>query len=53
MPDLFTLLTVIVIVAVVLWLFVRFVPMPEPYKQILVVLVSVVVLLWLARWLLT
>jgi len=46
---LITLIVTLAIVGFVLWLVVTYVPMPEPFKRALVVIVVLVLVIWLAR----
>jgi len=51
-----TLLTFIIVLAVIgfaLWLVTSYVPMPEPFKRVLVVGACLILLLVVVRWLLT
>lgn len=50
--DLLSLVTLIVILAVIgfaVWLVITYVPMPEPFKRALVVIVVLALLLWAVR----
>ena len=52
MPDLLSLVTLIVILAIVgfaTWLVITYVPMPPPFRTALVVIVVLVLLLWFVR----
>jgi len=53
MNALLMLILVLAIVGFVLWLVVTYVPMPEPYRRVVVVVVAIVVLIWLVRYLMT
>jgi hypothetical protein len=47
--DLITLIVTLVVVGFVLWLLTTYVPMPEPYKRALIVIVVLLIVLWLVR----
>jgi hypothetical protein len=50
--DLLTLILVLALIGFVLWLITTYIPMPDPFKQVIVVLVIIVLVVWLARVLL-
>lgn len=50
--DPLSLITLVVIVAVlgfIVWILITYVPMPEPFKRVLIVVVVVALLLWILR----
>jgi len=47
--DLLTLIVTLVVIGFVLWVLVTYVPMPPLYKQVLIVIVVLLVVLWLVR----
>lgn len=47
--DLIALVVTLALVGFVLWIVVTYVPMPEPFKRALVVIVVLVLIVWLAR----
>ena len=49
--DILTFLVTLALIGFVLWVVVTYVPMPEPYKRVLVVLVVLLVVLWVVRML--
>jgi hypothetical protein len=46
---LISLIVTLALIGFVLWLVVTYIPMPEPYKRALVVIVVLVIVLYLAR----
>jgi hypothetical protein len=50
--DVLTLIVTLVVIGFVLWLLTTYVPMPGAYKQVLVGIVILLVVLWLVRILL-
>ena len=50
--DLLMLIVVLAVIGFALWLVVTYVPMPTPFKQGLVVLVVLLLVVWLVRLLL-
>lgn len=46
---LFSVLIALAIVGFLLWVITTYVPMPEPFKRLIVLVAIVVVLIWLAR----
>lgn len=50
--ELLTLVLVLAVVGFLLYLITTYIPMPDPFKQAIVVLVVIVVVVWLARLLL-
>ena len=49
MMDLISLLIVFVVVGVVLWLIVTYIPMPAPMKNVLMVVVVLILCIWLLQ----
>jgi hypothetical protein len=47
--DLLTLIATLALVGFVLWLLTTYVPMPDPYRKALIVVVVLVVVIWLLR----
>lgn len=47
--DLLTLIVTLAVIGFACWIVVTYVPMPEPIKRALVVIVVLVVLIWLVR----
>jgi len=47
--DLISLVLTLALVGFVLWLVVTYVPMPEPYRKAVIVLVVIVLVVWLIR----
>lgn len=47
--DLITLIVVLAFVGFVTWILVTYVPMPPPFKQVLVGIVILLVVLWVVR----
>jgi len=47
--DLLTLIVTLVVIGFVLWVLVTYVPMPPLYKQVLIVIVVLLIVLWLVR----
>jgi len=47
--SLIALILGLALVGLVLWLVVTYVPMPAPYKQALVIIIVILVVLWLIR----
>jgi hypothetical protein len=50
--ELVTLVVVLAILGFAVWLVLTYIPMPEPFKKAIVVIVVLVLLVWVARWLL-
>jgi len=48
--ELLTLLIVFAVLGFAVWLVITYVPMPEPFKKALVVLVVLLLLLWIVRY---
>jgi hypothetical protein len=44
--SLIALILGLAVVGLVLWLVVTYIPMPEPYKRVVVILIVVLVVLW-------
>lgn len=49
MPGLLSLVIALALIGFVLWLVVTYVPMPEPFKRVILVVVVLVLLLYLLR----
>ena len=49
LPPLVSLILSLALVGFLLWLIVTYVPMPEPYRRLVVVVVVVLIVLWLLR----
>lgn len=47
--DLISIIVVFVVVALILWLVTTYIPMPEPFKRVLIAIVVLFLVLWLAR----
>jgi hypothetical protein len=47
--DILTLIVTLVVIGFVLWLLTTYVPMPEPYKRALIVIVVLLVIIWAVR----
>jgi hypothetical protein len=47
--DLLTVIVTLVVIGFVLWVLVTYVPMPPLYKQVLIVIVVLLIVLWLVR----
>lgn len=47
--DILTFVITLVVIGFVLWLLTTYVPMPEPYKRVVIVLVVLLVLIWAVR----
>lgn len=47
--PLVTLILALALVGFLLWLILTYIPMPEPFKKVLVVLVIVVLVIWLMQ----
>jgi hypothetical protein len=47
--DLITLIVTLVVIGFVLWILVTYVPMPDPYRKVLIAIVILLVVLWLLR----
>lgn len=47
--DLLTLIVTLAVIGFACWIVVTYVPMPEPIKRALVVIVVLVILIWLVR----
>lgn len=47
--DLLTLVIVLALVGFIVWLVVTYIPMPPPFKQVIIVIVVIVLVLWLVR----
>jgi hypothetical protein len=47
--DLILLILTLALVGFVLWLIFTYIPMPDPYKQVLMVIVVIVMILFLLR----
>lgn len=49
-----SILLLVVLLAVIgfaLWLVITYVPMPEPFKRAILVIVTLALLVWVVRWL--
>jgi hypothetical protein len=47
--DILTFIVVLVVVGFVLWLLTTYVPMPEPYKRAVIVIVVLLIVIWAVR----
>ena len=47
--DVLTLLITLAVIGFLLWIIVTYVPMPQPYQRVLVILVVLLVVLWFIR----
>ena len=50
--DLLSLVTLVVVLAVIgfaVWVVVTYIPMPEPFKRAIIVIIVLVLLLWVVR----
>lgn len=47
--DILTLLVVLVLVGLLLWVLTTYVPMPEPYRKAVIVIIVVLVIVWFVR----
>lgn len=47
--DLITLIVTLAVIGFVLWVVVTYIPMPPPFKNVLIGLVVLLVIVWLAR----
>jgi len=52
LTELLTVVIVLAIVGFAIWLVVTYIPMPDPFKKVIVVVVVLVLLLWVVRALL-
>jgi hypothetical protein len=50
--GLIELILVLAVIGFVLWAIVTFIPMPPPFKQAIIAIVAIIVVLWVARLLL-
>jgi len=50
--ELLTILVVLAVVGFALWLVTTYIPMPEPFKKVIVVIAVLVLLVWVVRVLL-
>jgi len=48
--DLISFIVGVALVGFVLWLVITYVPMPQPFKQALIVIVVLLVVLWVLRF---
>jgi hypothetical protein len=47
--DILTFIVVLVVIGFVLWLLTTYVPMPEPYKRAVIVIVVLLIVIWAVR----
>ncbi len=47
--DLISLLVVVIVIGVVLWLIQNYVPMPAPFKTVVMVLLALIACVWLLQ----
>ncbi len=47
--PLITLILTLAIVGFLLWLIITYIPMPEPFKKVIIVVVVIVLVLWLLQ----
>ena len=49
LPPLVSLILSLALIGFLLWLIVTYVPMPEPYRRLVIVVVVILIVVWLLR----
>jgi hypothetical protein len=49
MPPLLTILLTVALIGAITWVIINYVPMPEPFKRLLIAVVLIGVLIWIGR----
>ena len=51
LPPLISVILSLALIGFLLWVVITYIPMPEPFKRVIVVVVLVIVVVWLLRYL--
>lgn len=49
MPLLLTILLTVALIGAITWVVINYVPMPEPFKRLIVAIVIIALLIWIGR----
>lgn len=50
LPDLVRIVIALALIGFLVWVLITYVPMPEAFRRLIVVVVIIAALLWLLRW---
>jgi preprotein translocase subunit SecE len=48
--SLLTVLLVLAVFGLIVWLIVTYIPMPPPFKTVIVAVAAIVLIIWLVQW---
>ena len=50
LTSLLTVLLVLAVFGLILWLILTYIPMPAPFKTVIIAVAAIVLIIWLVQW---